>query len=207
MPDLSLRFDAHTEHFYSRQLAWLRDRALNDPFVGPVSVEIGSNRGKFLRELSGRDPERFYIGIEWRHKFVELAKEMFEKHGVANAITFRADANLAIPVLFDEGQLQELFVLFPDPWWKSRHRKRRIIQPAFLDILATKMPLGAMIWIRTDVGTLADDMREILDAHPCFEALPFEQFPVEPFPRTNREVTIIAKGLPIHPLYYRRVEA
>lgn len=204
MSDLSLRFDAYTEQFFSRQLAWLRERAINDPIQGPVSIEIGSNRGKFLKEIAQAHPDRNFIGIEWRHKFVEIAKDVLAKHNVPNATTFRADANLALPILLDAGQLHELFILFPDPWWKLKHRKKRIIQPAFLDMVATKMPVGGMIWIRTDVGTLADDMRAILDAHPAFDPLSLREFPIEPFPRTNREVTIIEQGLPIHPLYYRR---
>ncbi len=200
-----MRFDAYTEQFFSRQLAWLRERAVNEPLQGPVCIEIGSNRGKFLKELAEANPERHFIGIEWRQKFVELALEVLAKHGIQNATTFRADANLAMPILLDDGQLHELFILFPDPWWKLRHRKKRVIQPAFLDMLARKMPVGGMLWIRTDVGTLADNMRTIIDEHPSFEPLPLSEFPLEPFPRTNREVTIIEKGLPIHPLYYRRV--
>ncbi|TXD37602.1 tRNA (guanosine(46)-N7)-methyltransferase TrmB [Lujinxingia vulgaris] len=204
MADLSLRFDDVIEENYDRMLTRIRQFAVERPLPERVSLEIGSNRANFLRQLAQRHPERFYLGIEWRKKYVDFGKENLLEHGVKNADLLQADATMAIPILLEEGQLSELFILFPDPWWKKRHRKRRIIQPQTLDLFASKMHPGATLWLRTDVGTLADDFREVLDAHPEFEHLPFEEMPVEPFPRTTREVKILRKGIPVHTLYYVR---
>jgi tRNA (guanine-N7-)-methyltransferase len=202
--DLIHRFDPITEQYYDRPLARLRTLAAELTLPERVSVEIGSNRANFLRGLSQQQPERYHVGIEWKKKYVQWGNELLEAHNVTNALLLQADANLAIPILFDDGQIDELFILFPDPWWKKRHRKRRVIQPEFLDLMTRKMPPGGMIWIRTDVGPLADDMRDVLDAHEHFEPLPFDEYPALPFPRTTREVKIIAQNLPIHLLYYRR---
>src|SRR5690554_4454475 len=185
-------------------LTRIRHFATERPLPERVSLEIGSNRANFLRQLAQRNPERFYLGIEWRKKYVDFGKVNLLEHGVKNADLLQADATMAIPILLEEGQLSELFILFPDPWWKKRHRKRRIIQDETLDLFASKMHPGAMLWLRTDVGTLADDFREVLDAHPEFDLLPFEKMPTEPFPRTTREVNILRKGLPVHTLYYVR---
>lgn len=205
MPDLDLRFDAYTEKFSSKMLAELRQFAEDHPFEGPVSVEIGANRGKFLVELAERHPEQTYVGLELRRSFAQLADRLLKRRGCHNSVCLHADANLAVPILLDDGQLQELFLLYPDPWWKARHAKRRIIQPDFLDILARKMPSGGMVWIRTDVGPLADEMRDTLIAHDAFEPLPFDEFPREAFPWTNREQHCFAAGIPAHLVYFRRI--
>ncbi|MFU8804626.1 MAG: tRNA (guanine(46)-N(7))-methyltransferase TrmB [Bradymonadaceae bacterium] len=205
MADLSYRFDPLTEKHYAWHLAELREVAKELTLPSTVSVEIGSNRANFLRDLSLAHAERFHIGLEWREKYVQMGLENLKAHDVDNALLLQADANYALPILFDDGQIGELFILFPDPWWKLRHRKRRIIQPPMLDLLEKKMSSGAVLWIRTDVGPLADDMREVLAEHGAFEPLPFEDYPTVPFPRTTREVHIIKKGLPIHLLYFRRV--
>ncbi|RAL23551.1 tRNA (guanosine(46)-N7)-methyltransferase TrmB [Lujinxingia litoralis] len=204
MADLSLRFDEVIEENYDRMLTRIREFAHATPLPERVSLEIGSNRANFLRQLAQRHPDRHYLGIEWRKKYVDFGKVNLLEHGVTNADLLQADATLAIPILFEAGQLSELFILFPDPWWKKRHQKRRIIQPHTLDLFAEKMHSGAHLWLRTDVGTLADDFRVDLDAHPEFELLPFEEMPLEPYPRTTREVKILRKGLPVHTLYYVR---
>lgn len=204
MADLAFRFDDITEQHYAFYLDKLRKLAATTPLPPRVSIEIGSNRGKFITELAARHPERFYVGIEYRLKYAEFARETQAAAGIENVLMLQADANLALPILFDDGQIEELFLLCPDPWWKQRHRKRRIIQPEFLDLMARKMPSGGMLWVRTDVGTLADDMREVLDAHEAFELLPFDEHPVEPFPRTTREVKIMRAQIPMNLLYYRR---
>jgi len=203
--DLSYRFDTYTENHYGHQLARLRELATGLELPSRLSVEIGSNRANFLAGLSERRPERFHVGLEWRKKYVDLGHRMFQRRGIENALLLQADANFAMPILFDDGQIEEVFILFPDPWWKKRHYKRRVIQPDFLDLMHRKMSSGGILWIRTDVGPLADDMRDTLDAHKSFEPLKFDEFPSHPFPRTTREVKIIDQGLPINLLYYRRV--
>lgn len=205
MADLELRFDAYTEKFSSRSLVELREYATSNPFVGPVSIEIGSNRGRFLIDLARRNPDRQYLGIELRRSYAEASQSLARRTGVNNVWMIHADANLAIPILLDDGQLAEMFLLYPDPWWKSRHHKRRMIQPEFLDLLARKMPSGGKVWIRTDVGPLADDMRTTLIDHDAFRIMKQDEYPLEPFPWTNREYHWFAKHLPSHLVYFERI--
>ncbi len=205
MANLDLRFDAYTEEYSGRSLAELRSYAVTNPIKGPISIEIGANRGKFLVDLAEKNPERQYLGIELRLSFARAASSLGKRRGCGNADTIHADANLAIPVLIDDGQLEEMFLLYPDPWWKAKHHKRRMIQPDFLDLLGKKMPSGGKVWIRTDVGPLADDMRSTLNDHPEFEPLKLEEYPTMPFPWTNREVHCFERGLPAHLVYFRRI--
>ncbi len=205
MPDPPFRFDEDTERRERFHLDRIRAFGQENPLPDDLVVEIGSNRCRFLAELAQRWPDRFLLGVEWRMKYAEMGRELLNESGVENARVLQADAALAFPVLLDDGQITDLFILFPDPWWKKRHRKRRIIRPDFLDLAAKKIRPGGHLWIRTDVGPLAEDMEEVLAAHPAFEPLPLEEFPLVPFPRTTRERTILKRGLPVHPLYYRRV--
>ncbi len=204
MADLSYRFDKYTEKYDKFHLDRIREFARTTPLPDNLMVEIGSNRARFLSRLAEENPDRFLLGIEWREKHVDYGCGVLADRGIENAKLIQADANHALPILIDEEQIGDLFIPFPDPWWKIRHRKRRIIQPEFLDLVAEKMKDGGTLWIRTDVGSLADDMQEIIDAHPAFEPLPLDEFPKTPFPRTTREVTILKRGLPVHLLYYRR---
>jgi tRNA (guanine-N7-)-methyltransferase len=205
MPNLDLRFDPITEQYNARALADVRAFAQTWTPRPPVSIEIGSNRGLFLRRLATEHPERDYLGIELRPKFAQTSEKSFARQGITNARVLACDAALALPILFGPGEIGELFVLYPDPWWKSRHRKRRIIRPDFLDLVAEKMVSGGKIWCRTDVGSLANDMRAVFNAHPAFRALHIDQFPTTPFLRSEREVRTIALGMPIHVLYYERI--
>ncbi|MEM9798975.1 MAG: hypothetical protein AAGA20_01530 [Planctomycetota bacterium] len=205
MADLDHRFDAITEEFYDLQLAHLRQRAERGIPDG-VSVEIGANRGAFIRGMAELHPERHFIGIELRKKWAEYAQDSLERAGLdARAEVLRADATFALPILFDDAQIKELFILYPDPWWKTRHRKRRVVRDDLLDVIATKMAPGAPLWIRSDVGPLANDMRAVLNAHPKFRLLPLERYPKQPFPRSERDRLSIKKGMPVHILYYERV--
>lgn len=204
MADLEFRFDKLIEEHEAFHLERMRTFARNQALPPDLVVEIGSNRGLFLSRLARQWHDRTLLGIEWRKKYVDWGNETLAMEGIQNASFLQGDANLALPIVADNGQIADVFILFPDPWWKKRHRKRRIIQPHFLDLLGRKMSAGGHLWIRTDVGPLADDMRSIIDQHPAFELLPWEEMPVEPFPRTTREEKIIRKRLPIHTLYYRR---
>lgn len=205
MANPDYRFDKYTEEYQADELERVREFAREVALPDLVSLEIGTNRGRFLTELAERFPEREFLGVEWTKGLADTAKRRVERSGVPNARVLQADANHVLPLVFDAGQLRELFLLYPDPWWKTRHRKRRVIQSEFLDLLASKMPEGGKVWIRTDVGTFADDMRETLDAHPSFKPMDVFDIPLEPFPRSTRERHVIESGIPVHVLYYERV--
>ena len=204
MPDLDLRFDDITEQYSRRELEEARRFAREEPLPDAVMLEIGSNRGRFLLQLAKAHPDACAVGIEIRHKYARLARRDLEKAGVSNAKVIAADAALALPIVMDDGQITDVFVLYPDPWWKKKHRKRRVIREDLLDLLARKMRTGAHLWIRTDVGPLADDMRETLLLHDDFEPLPPEEFPTGPFPRSTRERKWVADHNPINLVYFRR---
>lgn len=202
MPDLDYRFDEITERYYDRQLDDVRAFAREVPLTSPAILEIGSNAGKFTEAMAALNPARSFIGVEVRKKHVERANERLDAAGHTHARVLRVSAELAVPILFDDGQLSDVFILFPDPWWKERHQKRRVIRDEFLDVLSPKMAPGATLWVRTDVGPLANDMRAVLNARADFTPLPLAEHPLDAFPRSERDTRSVKLGLPVHRLYY-----
>lgn len=202
MPDLDYRFDKYTEEYQADELERIRTFAAEASLPDAVSLEVGTNRGRFLKAIAERHPDRYYLGVEWTHSLAEAADQRLERAGVDNAHVLEADVNHVLPVVVDDDQLREVFVLYPDPWWKTRHRKRRVIQSDFLDLLCQKLRPGGPLWVRTDVGPFADDMREVLDDHPAFEPMDAFEVPLQPFPRSTRERHVIESGLPVHLVYY-----
>ena len=198
-------FDEYTEQYSKRQLDDTRNFAKSGRLAGLASLEIGTNRGRFLKALAERQPEQFHLGCELRFKWTKLAQRDLENAHIDNAFVICADANFVLPVVFDEEQINQVFVLFPDPWWKKRHAKRRLIQDDFLDLLATKMTAGGRIIIRSDVGPLADEMRETLTFHKRFKPVDPDDYGRNPFPRSTRERSVIEKGIPINLVYFERV--
>ena len=205
MPNLDLRFDDYTEQYAARQLAEAREFAQTTPLPDDLMVEIGSNRGRFLLELARGNPDQFVLGIEIRGKYARLSRRDLDRAEVRNAAVLCCDATLAFPIAIDDEQVSDVFMLYPDPWWKKKHRKRRVVRDEFLDTLHRKMKPGAHLWIRTDVGPLADDMRDVLMEHGGFEPVPPGEFPREPFPRSTRERKWIADGNPVNLVYFKRL--
>ncbi len=203
MANLDFQFDDTTETHHQRELAAFREFAAETVLPEKVTVEIGSNRGRFLSALSTARPERFHLGIEIRYKWVKQSRRDLENRKIDNADVICGDANLALPIVFDDAQIDELYVLYPDPWWKARHHKRRLIQPKFLDLLHKKMTPDGKVIIRTDVGPLADAMREELTFHPHFEPGPPDEYAFNELPLSTRERSSIDQDIPLNLVYFR----
>lgn len=205
-------FDPDIETYRANHLAEIRAWGqAHSPIEGPIQVEIGSNRGRFLKGMAALHPEHTVLGVEIRRKFAELVAEELAAEGPSNALSLCGDANLALPLLFADGELERLFVLFPDPWWKKRHAKRRILTPEFLLLVARKLRPGGQMIIKTDVEPYADYVREVVQSvdgplrllEPGDPAWPQDE---ERWPKTTREAKILRDGLPIWRFYLTRTE-
>jgi tRNA (guanine-N7-)-methyltransferase len=119
--------------------------------VAPLEIEVGSGKGLFLRSAATARPDVDFLGIEVAHKYAEFAALGLAKAGLHNALVVPSDALQIFRELIPDGALAAVHVYFPDPWWKTRHRKRRVMREAFLrDIERTLQPAGQLhFW--TDV--------------------------------------------------------
>jgi hypothetical protein len=95
----------------------------------PVEVELGSAEAHFLMTRAAEDPTRFYVGVEIRRDHVKLANATCERQGLAQVRSVFANMSVDLPRLFPAGRVSRFFLNFPDPWWKARQHKRRVMSP------------------------------------------------------------------------------
>ena len=171
----------------------------------PLMLEVGFNRGKFITGLAERFPEHNVVGIEIRRKFVwRLAQVTSAKGAPRNLRVIWGDAKALMATIFGPASLDAMFVTFPDPWWKRRHAKRRVVDTRFAEELAERVKVGGRVWVKTDVEMIADEIRAALVSRPVFgEAISFEQ---DELPLTYRETTCLKYGLPVHRFYVERLD-
>ena len=140
----------------------------------PLHIDIGCASGDFLFDLALVNPNWNYIGIEIREKLAKNAKSKVLEMGIQNL--YFAFGN-AYKILHDPSSrsiinnAKSISFYFPDPWFKKRHFKRRIIQPEFIDILSNLMQKGSLIFIKTDVRDLFDYMDFTISSNLYFKKL------------------------------------
>jgi len=138
----------------------------------PRTLEIGFGNGEHLASLAASHPERDYFGVEVHRPGVGHLLMLVEKNGLTN---LRASSHDAVEVLRDQvtpGSLDEVLLLFPDPWHKKRHHKRRLVQPPFVELVASRLASGGVFKLATDWENYAQQMLEVLSAaNALFENL------------------------------------
>lgn len=134
----------------------------------PRTLEIGFGNGENLLTLAANHPERDHLGVEVHKPGVGRLFLGLEKFSLANV---RAICHDAVEVLHSQiapESLDEVLVLFPDPWHKKRHHKRRLIQPPFVELIATRLKPQGVLHLATDWKPYAEQMLDVLNACPRF---------------------------------------
>jgi tRNA (guanine-N7-)-methyltransferase len=174
---------------------------LNFPFIfnnnNPVHLEIGFGDGESLIKQAVSNLEKNYIGIEVHDPGIGRCLMNIKKHNLTNIMLSSHDAIEVINDQIKENTLERINLYFPDPWPKKRHHKRRIVQPAFLDMIANRLKEGGTLNIATDWVAYAEHIDEVFshsDHFICTERrehggeLPFKR------PRTKFERRGLKKG-------------
>ncbi len=168
----------------------------------PLKLEIGFGNGRFLIELALQRQESNLIGLDFYHKGIRKSVTRLDKLMINNARICYGDARQKVPVLFQAGELSEIFINFPDPWPKKRHIKRRLIKPDFVHLLATLLEPGGTLRLATDSEPYAREMIVYLENEPLLKNKSGEtQFFHErsDVPKTKYENYFIRNG---HTIYY-----
>ena len=134
----------------------------------PVYLEIGFGNGETLLSMARRHPDRNYLGIEVHRPGVGRLLLTLEHERLDNVRVMRHDAVEVLERNLPPASLAGVYLLFPDPWPKKRHRKRRILQPAFVDLLASRIGSGGLLHLATDWQDYAEQMLTLVSACPAF---------------------------------------
>ncbi|NQU41635.1 tRNA (guanosine(46)-N7)-methyltransferase TrmB, partial [bacterium] len=117
----------------------------------PLEVEVGCGNGRFLRRAAAERPGHLFLGIERSLSYARKARDRMVKYGVGNVRIFRADATAFLAEWFPEGSIHTLHVYFTDPWPKTKHAKRRIFQPPFLETIHRVVRPGGQVFVKVDL--------------------------------------------------------
>ena len=136
-----------------------------------VFIELGFGDGRVLKTLATRHPENDYIGIEVHRPGVgRLMRELHEEE-IHNVRVFSEDGTEVLKKNIPSHSLSGVSIFFPDPWHKKKHKKRRMIQPKFVSVVASRLKHGGILHLATDWQDYAEQMLEVLTAEPSLKNL------------------------------------
>jgi tRNA (guanine-N7-)-methyltransferase len=119
--------------------------------AAPLEVEIGSGKGLFLTNAARTNPERNFLGIEISAKYARYCASRLAKASCGNAVMIHGDARRLMREYLRDGSLAAIHVYFPDPWWKKRHKRRRMMNDEFLVHVQRTLVPGGCLHFWTDV--------------------------------------------------------
>ena len=134
----------------------------------PLTLEIGFGNGASLAELALAEPGTDFIGIEVHRPGVGRLLKELQQRDIHNVRVFCHDAIEVLESAIADASLDRVLLFFPDPWPKKKHHKRRIVQPAFVALLARKLKPGGLLHMATDWEPYAEHMRQVMRASPDF---------------------------------------
>jgi tRNA (guanine-N7-)-methyltransferase len=189
--------------------AGLLDRSAVFGRQAAVTLEIGFGDGESLAWQAEQCPERDFIGIEVHRPGVGHLLAEIERRGLTNIRLFNADAVEVLERSIPPGSLDTVQVFFPDPWHKKRHHKRRLIQPAFVERIASRLCPHGLLHLATDWQDYAEQMQAVLAASTRFRPEGPLPAPARPAhrPETKFERRGHRLGHRVWDLLYRRQPA
>lgn len=132
----------------------------------PTILEIGFGMGETTQQIAQARPDENFLGVEVFNAGVGALLKRIHEHGLDNIRIIQHDAVEVLRDMIPPGSLAGAHIYFPDPWPKKRHHKRRLIQPAFVELLVSRLAPGAYLHCATDWEHYAQQMLEVLSAEP-----------------------------------------
>ncbi len=172
----------------------------------PLELEIGSGKGLFLANAATALPSHNFLGIELARKYAGKAVERIAKKDLRNVRLVAGDARRFLHEFVPPQSVVAVHIYFPDPWWKKRHRKRRVFCEPFVVDVAHALKPGGDFWIATDVEEYYGVMQELMASHPEFspQSIPEPKDPEHDLDYlTNFERKYRIEGRPIYRAHYR----
>ena len=164
----------------------------------PLFLDIGCARGRFILRMAELEKAQNFLGVEIREPLVAEGNRLAKEAGLTNLHFEFCNAMMALDKLLDqlpEGILQTVTIQFPDPWFKKKHAKRRMVNAELVETVVRHLAAGGRIFVQTDIEFLAGEMFDLFRRDERLRELSIEE---NPFPvKTEREKAVEEKGLPV----------
>lgn len=178
---------------------------INEIFANPqlpLLIDIGCARGRFLLQMAEIHPDWNFLGIEIREPLVTEANRLKDEQNLTNLHYEFCNAMIALDKLLEKlssNLLQQVTIQFPDPWFKKKHAKRRMVNQELVETVVRHLAESGKIFVQTDIEFLAEEMFELFRNNNHLQEIGSSE---NPYPvKTEREKSVEDRELPV----YRRV--
>ncbi|NLE37982.1 MAG: tRNA (guanosine(46)-N7)-methyltransferase TrmB [Pirellulaceae bacterium] len=175
-PESSLDLSRHFKTYDELPNPWRPEAVFGR--VAPLEIEVGSGKGLFLRGAAATRPDVDFLGIEIREKYAQFAAAGLAKRELNNGVVVHGDGLKLFAELLPDATIAAIHVYFPDPWWKKRHKKRRVFRESFMRDIERVLAPGGELHFWTDVEEYFRTTLELLARATRLEG-PFEVAPRE----------------------------
>ena len=198
-------------HFFQLPLSLPSNSELFKDSHYPIHLDIGSAKGEFLIELASNYPNWNFLGLEIREPLVSSSEQKRKKLELQNLKFLYCNVNVSLEEWLsklDDNQLKRVSIQFPDPWFKRKHIKRRVLRKSLLNSIARYISEDGELFIQSDIFTLMESMIDVIDSSTFFDRKDLEGLkwldknPYDAF--TDRELFVIKKNMPIYRAMYIR---
>jgi len=170
----------------------------------PLHLDIGVGRGRFLLGMSKLKKDWNFIGLEIREPLVKEANRIRDDLNLANLHYKFCNAIVALDVLLEKTPrdlLQMVTIQFPDPWFKQKHAKRRMVKKILVEDIADNLSDDGKVFVQTDIESLAKEMFKLFEQTEKFEHFETKEsiLPI----KSEREKSVENRNLPIYRALYR----
>ncbi len=203
--DQTLDYSRHLFTFSQLPDPWSATALFPAQPAAPLEVEVGSGKGQFIQEIAEAYPEHNFLGVEVAPKYAAYCAARLIRAGLQNAAMVSGDAVQVFRERMSDRALAAVHVYFPDPWWKKRHRKRRVMRMELVREVERALLPGGKLHFWTDVQEYFDSALEMMAAESVLRG-PFTPEVPEDAWRTHFERRTLLEDRPVFRSFFVKAE-
>ncbi len=173
----------------------------------PLHLDIGCARGRFILKMAEMEKNQNFLGLEIREPLVDEANRLAQQAKLTNLHYEFCNATYALDVFLEKipaDLLRTVTIQFPDPWFKNKHAKRRMVNEKLAETIVEHLKIAGRVFIQTDVDFLAEQMFTVFGENKKLGEINISE---NPFPvKTEREAAVEEKNLPVFRRLYQKIK-